>query len=244
MENRTGKVWTREEIIIALCLYYKLTSLTYSGTRDHAIDEIAALLGRNHGSVEFKLANIISCDTSTKATGFKNINKLDKEVFDEYFLHTDKLFKDGSEILKEKYTIRDEKNVLTENNPFMNTRYENVGKIFESNQDFSGLDITREVKTRNKQWAFRTALLSTYEHTCCISGISQPELLVASHIVPWADNKEKRLDPANGLLLNSLLDRAFDQGLITFHPGNHSLIISEKIKDINLNFQKFDTKIS
>lgn len=42
-------------------------------------------------------------------------------------------------------------------------------------------------------------------------------LLVASHIKPWAasDPKAERLAPDNGLLLNALHDKAFDQGLIT-----------------------------
>lgn len=33
--------------------------------------------------------------------------------------------------------------------------------------------------------------------------------------MPWAERKETRLDPANGLCLNALHDAAFDRGLIT-----------------------------
>ncbi len=43
-----------------------------------------------------------------------------------------------------------------------------------------------------------------------------PELLIASHIVPWAERAEHRLDPSNGLCLSALYDRAFDVGLISF----------------------------
>lgn len=41
--------------------------------------------------------------------------------------------------------------------------------------------------------------------------------MVASHIKPWkaSDSKTERLAPDNGLLLNALHDKAFDQGLIT-----------------------------
>jgi predicted restriction endonuclease len=41
-----------------------------------------------------------------------------------------------------------------------------------------------------------------------------PQLLVASHIVPWSKDKENRLNVRNGLCLNALHDRAFDVGLI------------------------------
>lgn len=57
-----------------------------------------------------------------------------------------------------------------------------------------------------------------YDTICCIRGISTPELLIASHIVPWSANKRHRIDPENGLCLNALHDRAFDVGLITITP--------------------------
>jgi putative restriction endonuclease len=50
---------------------------------------------------------------------------------------------------------------------------------------------------------------------CCISGINVPRLLVASHIKPWSEFPEERLDPRNGLCLSSIHDAAFDAGLIT-----------------------------
>lgn len=50
---------------------------------------------------------------------------------------------------------------------------------------------------------------------CCITGLSVPELLVASHIVPWAKDEKNRLNPHNGLCLNPIHDKAFDKGLIT-----------------------------
>ena len=43
-----------------------------------------------------------------------------------------------------------------------------------------------------------------------------PELLNASHIIPWSKDIARRADPCNGIALNALYDRAFDRGLITF----------------------------
>ena len=53
------------------------------------------------------------------------------------------------------------------------------------------------------------------KRACCITGIADPRLLVASHIKPWGKDTENRHNPANGLLLSATLDKAFDRGLIT-----------------------------
>jgi putative restriction endonuclease len=52
---------------------------------------------------------------------------------------------------------------------------------------------------------------------CPITGITDPALLRASHIVPWAEcDDAQRLDVHNGLLLSALWDAAFDTGLVSF----------------------------
>jgi hypothetical protein len=69
-----------------------------------------------------------------------------------------------------------------------------------------GQDVVRDRLMR--QWAGR----------CPLTGITEPELLRASHIIPWADceSDAERLDVHNGLLLSALWDAAFDRGLVTF----------------------------
>ena len=71
--------------------------------------------------------------------------------------------------------------------------------------------------TRIGQRFFRTAVMSAYNEQCCITGLAIPQLLIASHIVPWRDDAANRTNPQNGLLLSSLHDRAFDAGLITIN---------------------------
>jgi predicted restriction endonuclease len=59
---------------------------------------------------------------------------------------------------------------------------------------------------------------------CALTGITEPALLRASHIVPWADcADEQRLDVHNGLLLSSLWDAAFDAGLVSFADDGFAL---------------------
>jgi hypothetical protein len=76
----------------------------------------------------------------------------------------------------------------------------------------------RMVIQRRGQDVFRDSLLKYWGHRCPLTGISEEQLLRASHIKPWAvcDTDEERLDPYNGLLLSSLWDSAFDAGLVSF----------------------------
>jgi putative restriction endonuclease len=67
------------------------------------------------------------------------------------------------------------------------------------------------------QDVFRDALMDYWEGRCPLTGITEPALLRASHIVPWSDCTDaQRLDVYNGLLLSALWDAAFDKGLVSF----------------------------
>lgn len=81
--------------------------------------------------------------------------------------------------------------------------------------DYEGQTKTVQIQARIKQSFFRKTVLSSYGGRCCITGISEPLLLVASHIVPWKSDPKNRLNPRNGLCLSALHDKAFDRGLIT-----------------------------
>lgn len=88
-------------------------------------------------------------------------------------------------------------------------------------RDTAGLGRTEaEVLTRRRigQDIFREALLTYWNGRCPMTGIAEPRLLRASHIVPWARcaSDAERLDVHNGLLLSALWDAAFDGGLVTF----------------------------
>jgi putative restriction endonuclease len=88
----------------------------------------------------------------------------------------------------------------------------------------------RAQKVRIGQDRFRAALLEYWNGVCPLTGISNPELLRASHIIPWRDceSDQERLNVHNGLLLSSLWDAAFDSGLVTF-DGLGRVILSPAI---------------
>jgi hypothetical protein len=83
----------------------------------------------------------------------------------------------------------------------------------------------RLVIQRIGQDVFRDALMDYWGGRCPITGITEPALLRASHIVPWADCTDmQRLDVHNGLLFSALWDAAFDRGLISFADDGSVLV--------------------
>ncbi|AOL95501.1 HNH endonuclease [Porphyrobacter sp. LM 6] len=88
-------------------------------------------------------------------------------------------------------------------------------------RDIAGLGDTeaeRLQKARIGQDRFRSALMDYWNAACPLTGIREPALLKASHIIPWAEchTDQERLNVHNGLLLSALWDAAFDSGLVTF----------------------------
>jgi putative restriction endonuclease len=76
-------------------------------------------------------------------------------------------------------------------------------------------------------------ILAAYDRRCCVTGLANVELLVASHIVPWALNKDARVNPRNGLCLNALHDRAFDRGLMTI-TKDHRVKLAPALKTVTV----------
>ncbi|MBY5344952.1 HNH endonuclease [Rhizobium leguminosarum bv. viciae] len=79
-------------------------------------------------------------------------------------------------------------------------------------------EVERLVVQRIGQEVFRAGLMDYWQGRCPLTGISDPALLRASHIIPWAncESDAERLDVHNGLLLSALWDAAFDRALVTF----------------------------
>ena len=84
-----------------------------------------------------------------------------------------------------------------------------------------------KAKTRVAHRVWREIVLRMYGYKCAICGLDVPELLDAAHIVPWAKDPSKRLDPNNGIALCVLHHRAYDRGLIKIENGR--VICTNKI---------------
>jgi hypothetical protein len=84
--------------------------------------------------------------------------------------------------------------------------------------------------SRIGQGYYRKESLKLWE-TCCVTGFSKKEVLIASHIKPWKySSNEERIDPYNSLLLVPTIDKLFDKGFLGFQP-NGEIILSNRIHD-------------
>lgn len=110
-----------------------------------------------------------------------------------------------------------------------------------------GKDQVSETKVRIGQAYYRKMIVSLYGGKCCVTGLDVPKLLRASHIVRWADDKDNRMNPENGLCLSGTYDLAFDQHLISFDE-DYRMIVGCEISEHFTNaitrdyFQKLEGK--
>lgn len=86
----------------------------------------------------------------------------------------------------------------------------------------------RAVQQRLHQASFREAVISAYGGRCALSGLPEPLLLDAAHIV--ADGDEKMGQPVvpNGIPLSKIHHAAFDSHLIGIDP-DFRLYVSERL---------------
>lgn len=209
-----GRNWTKDEEILALALYCKVPfGKIHSG--NPLVKELASMLERTPSSVSMKMCNLARFDPMLQARGvggLKNGSRLDEEVWKEYSMNLEALEKVSKGICR-SYGVSDA----------------TIEEVFDLP---SGDEIERIVKSRVNQNFFRKTVLTSYESTCCITGIDVPALLNASHIKPWKDSDPltERTNPQNGLCLNALHDKAFDRGLITI-DSDYRVVLSTRLKD-------------
>lgn len=93
----------------------------------------------------------------------------------------------------------------------------------------------REIESRLGQGRFRNEVLELWQHRCAVTGSSTIEAIRASHIKPWSEFPELRLDSHNGIPLIATLDALFDKGLISFDARGR-MLLSEKLSDEERGF--------
>jgi len=228
------KLWTREESILAINLYCKIP-FGQMHSRNAEVIDLATIIDRTPGSVARKLGNFASFDPKLRERGIKgleNASRLDNQIWQEYMHDWDEQFIESEKLLAKK----------------KNTTIEKLNYIDLDNlKDIEGKEKERLVTVRVNQSLFRKMVMTNFNNKCCITGITQPELIVASHILPWSKDKGNRLNPKNGLALNTLHDKAFDCGLITITEDlkikiSSSFLKNDDILSIKQNFVDYDGK--
>lgn len=192
--------WTEPEIEKAIELY-AVTPFGRMHSRNPSIIKLAEELDRTSGSVALKLTNLASIDETLDRKGMSNASNLDRVVWKRFF--------DGLLALG-----RDTEIPLTTDTTDAFSEAEQSEYLPAATGPTSSL---RMINARNKQNFFRRMIISNYDQKCAVTGISQPELLVAGHIRPWSTDPENRLNPRNGICLNRVHDRAFEEKLIAIN---------------------------
>lgn len=218
MMPETRRIWNRDELILALSVYFQLP---FGRLNHHTpeVKELARIIQRSDNSAAIRLTNFAACDPYIINSGRKGMTagvKVCKPIWDEFCNDREYLFNEAQRI-KAK---------------LLNKSIEETLNL--TNVDFQGKERTAVIKQRVNQNVFRTMVLANYEEKCAITGINIPELLVAGHIVPWAEsNSQQKLNPENGICLSALYDKAFDKGFITISPDNYTICLSSALREYN-----------
>ena len=218
LKNYMAKLnlWTKEELIVALNLYLKLEfGKLHSGNPE--IIHLASLLGRTPSSIAMRLNNFASVDPYHRQRGIGGLPGGKRQVspiWNEFINNKEELLFESERILAEKEHVAIE---------------DKFSDLLKGTEKLKGEYKVREVKTRVNQNVFRQIVLANYSTKCAITGIDIPDLLVASHIIPWAKREEERLNPENGICLSALYDKAYDKGYIGI-TEKFEIILSTSLK--------------
>lgn len=201
---------------MALSVYFQLPFGRLNRTTPE-VKELARIIGRNDNSAALRFVNFAACDpyiTNSGRIGMPAGMPVCKPIWDEFADDRERLFVEAERI-KAK---------------LLNKPIEETLNLTAS--DLEGKERTAVIHQRVNQNVFRTMILLNYEGRCAITGINIPELLVAGHIVPWADSTpQQRLNPENGICLSALYDKAFDKGLITISPDDYTIRLSSALHE-------------
>lgn len=206
--------WTRKELILALSVYFRLPFGRLNRTTPE-VKELARLIGRTDNSAALRLVNFAACDpyiTESGRTGMPAGKAVCEPIWNEFANDKERLFIEAQRIkaqLQNK-SIEDSLNIMP--------------------TELEGKEREAVIRQRVNQSAFRSMILSNYEGRCAITGINIPELLIASHIIPWSESTpQQSLSPENGICLSALYDKAFDKGLITVSPDDYKIRLSSAL---------------
>lgn len=215
-----GKSWSQDELVLVCNLYFSIP-FGQMHARNPKVIAMAGILGRTPGSIAMKLVNFASLDPALQArgiSGLRGVTQADRRVWEEFHSNWSVLATASEKLLSELISAQ----------PAQARKLDLALPVFIPSPTHP-TDTIATVRVRTMQTFFRKVVLAAYECRCCVTGNPVPELLIASHILPWSQFPEQRLNPQNGLCLAAHFDRAFDQGLITF-GNNMELLLSSELR--------------
>jgi hypothetical protein len=212
----SNRGWSREELLVVFRLYCQ-TPFGRLHRRNPEIIELAQRIGRTPDAVGLKACNFASMDPAEQARGIrgmKNVSRADRQLWAEFEEDSERVAAEA-EAAYERLSLHVR----------LATEPDDVRPMADLLVSPGGpTEVERLVRARRVQSFFRRAVLVSYESRCALTGLAILELLNASHIIPWNANERRRGDPRNGICLNTLHDRAFDRGLLTFTDDLQAIV--------------------
>lgn len=204
--------WSREDILVAYALYC-IIPLNKINASNKLIQQVAENFPHSLASLVMRMQNFSRIDPNSQKKGLAHAAKGDYIIFEEFRHDWGNL-----SYLAEQITGL----TLFDADPI------NGAKPISS--------LTNHRQVSRERHFFRSAVFAAYDNKCCISGLSLPRLLAASHIKPYRTcrSSSERTDPTNGLLLNTFYDKAFDSGLITVDT-KYIIHVSDVVKEYSYN---------
>lgn len=205
--------WTREETIVAFNVYCKIPFKSCSKTHPIII-KYANLLNRTPSALNMKIGNIGRLDPDLKRQGISGLvhgAKMEEEVWNEFYGNPELLAFESEKIIARltNQSIEMSTSIRTDDLP-------------------QGRERSVIIKQRVNQSFFRSTVMSAYNFHCCISGVNIAELLEACHIVDWSQDERNRVNPKNGLCMNSFFHKAYDKHLLGITPDMR-IVVSEEL---------------
>lgn len=214
--------WNRADLLVALNIYHKLT-FGQMHARQPLIIEVATKLGRSPNSLAMKLCNFASLDPALQIRGIKGLNgasALDRDLWQQFYGDMTDMAPASEQALRELYGLAEGSEIDV---------VPKAGVVVRKRTPPQITEVTTTIKARRGQEFFRESVLNNFDGRCGISQLAIRELLVASHILPWATHPAERLNVRNGLCLSRTHDAAFDQGLIAF-DDSLALMLSTRLR--------------
>lgn len=223
-------IWTRDETIVAFNVYCKIPFKDCSKSHP-TIKTYADLLGRTPSALAMKIGNIGRLDPDLQKRGIKGLvhgAKMEEEIWNEFYNNPELLAYESEKVLAELQGKTIQENIEI-----------NIDDLPE------GIEREAIVKQRVNQSFFRMAVLSSYNNCCCISGVCNPEMLDACHIVEWSQDFVNRTNPKNGLCMTPFFHRAYDKMLMAISPDFNIYISDELLQNIqNEKFAQYIRSIN
>jgi hypothetical protein len=198
------------------------------------VQRLAMLLGRAPSSVSMKLCNLASFDPALRSRGIKGLegaSQLDRQVWDEYHANLTASVQATEQKLRALITAKQAQDAKLEQPADCRSKAEADLLPLQERLDDLEQDTTNY---------FQAAILSNYEGRCAVSGLTSPDLLLATRILPRETHPELEMVISNGICLSALYHRSFLRGLISFDDQLRVMIASRLKQGLaTVDFDRF-----